>query len=77
MNQTTIKQIFASIIGGAIAFLILFLINKGEPNALANAICIGVGCAIGIYIAFRVNQALKRKKSRIKKMRHDNGSLQD
>ncbi len=54
MNQPTVRQIFASAIGGAIAFLILYLINRGEPNGLAKAICIGVGCAIGIYIAFRI-----------------------
>ncbi len=63
MNQPTIKQILASAIGGAIAFLILFLINYGKPNASAKAIYLGLGCAIGIFIAFRIKQALKRKKS--------------
>ena len=67
MNQPTIKQFFASAIGGAIAFLILFIINKGEPNGLAKAVYLGAGCAIGIYIAFRIKQALKRKESRKQK----------
>lgn len=77
MNQPIVKHVFASVIGGTIVFLILFLINKEEPNVLAKAICLGMGCAIGVFIAFRIKLALKRNKPDDEKMRLDNDSLKD
>lgn len=58
MKRPVVRHFFASATGGAIAFLILFLINKGEPNGLIKSICLGLGCAIGVFLAFRIKSRL-------------------
>lgn len=60
MKRLAVRLFFASAAGGAIVFLISFLINKGESNGLIKSTFWGVGCVIGMFLAFFIKSKLDK-----------------